>query len=144
MDKINAISKAATKAGVRVVINARTDVFLRDLGAPESRLGVASSAAGRFSPPAPTACSCPASRSRHHLARSSRHRRPVNILAVKGTPPIPELEALGVARVSLGSGPMRAALALVRDIARELKAHRTYGTFTAHAMAFDEVNELMK
>jgi len=32
----------------------------------------------------------------------------------------------------------------VRDTARELKAHGTYGAFTTHAMAFDEVNELMK
>ena len=56
----------------------------------------------------------------------------------------PELEALGVARVSLGSGPMRAALAVVRDVARELKTRGTYTAFTAHAMAFDEVNELMK
>ena len=69
---------------------------------------------------------------------------PVNILAVEGTPPIAELEALGVARVSLGSGPMRAALAVVRDMARELKARGTYAAFTSHAMPFDEVNELMK
>ena len=69
---------------------------------------------------------------------------PVNILAVEGTPPIAELEALGVARVSLGVGPMLAALAVVRDVARELMASGTYGAFTAHAMQFDEVNELMK
>ncbi len=69
---------------------------------------------------------------------------PINILAVKGTPPIADLEALGVARVSLGSGPLRAALAVVRDTARELKAQGTYGAFTAHALAFDEVNDLMK
>ena len=34
---------------------------------------------------------------------------PVNILAVANTPSIPDLQALGVARVSLGSGPMRAS-----------------------------------
>ncbi len=41
VDKIKTIAKAAATAGVRVVINARTDVFLRALGAPESRLSVA-------------------------------------------------------------------------------------------------------
>ena len=41
VDKIKAIVKASTKAGVRVVINARTDGFLRGFGAPETRLGVA-------------------------------------------------------------------------------------------------------
>ena len=61
-----------------------------------------------------------------------------------GTPPIADLETLGVARVSVGSGPMRAALAVVRDVARELKTTGTYRAFTTHAMAFNEVNELMK
>src|SRR5436189_265617 len=55
---------------------------------------------------------------------------PINVLAVAGAPSIPELEALGVARVSVGSGPMRATLALVRDIARELKSSGTYSAFT--------------
>jgi 2-methylisocitrate lyase-like PEP mutase family enzyme len=68
----------------------------------------------------------------------------VNILATMGTPPVPDLEALGVARVSLGSGPMRKALAVVREVARELKHTGTYGAFTDDAMSFNEVNELMK
>src|SRR5215470_11825528 len=41
VDKIQAIMKASKKAGVRVVINARTDVFLRALGPAEARLGIA-------------------------------------------------------------------------------------------------------
>src|SRR5204863_459810 len=39
--KITAVLRAAMKAGVRVVVNARTDVFLRELGAPATRLAVA-------------------------------------------------------------------------------------------------------
>src|SRR5204862_6684324 len=69
---------------------------------------------------------------------------PINILAVDGTPPIAELETLAVARVSVGSGPMRAALAVVLDVTRELKTTGTYRAFTTHAMAFNEVEELMK
>src|SRR5262249_5994325 len=41
VDKIQTIIKASSKAGVRVVINARTDVFLKALGPSEARLGVA-------------------------------------------------------------------------------------------------------
>src|SRR4051794_1491776 len=40
-DKITAIAKAAQTAGVKVVINARTDVYLRQIGAPEGRLALA-------------------------------------------------------------------------------------------------------
>jgi 2-methylisocitrate lyase-like PEP mutase family enzyme len=51
---------------------------------------------------------------------------PVNILALAGVPSIPELERLGVARVSLGSGPMRATLGLLVRIAQEIKTSGTY------------------
>jgi 2-methylisocitrate lyase-like PEP mutase family enzyme len=53
---------------------------------------------------------------------------PVNILAGPGSPSVPELEKLGVARVSLGSAPMRATLGLVRKMAAELKASGTYNS----------------
>ncbi|MBW8861120.1 MAG: isocitrate lyase/phosphoenolpyruvate mutase family protein, partial [Acidobacteria bacterium] len=38
VDKIKALVKASTKAGVRLVINARTDGFLRALGPADGRL----------------------------------------------------------------------------------------------------------
>jgi 2-methylisocitrate lyase-like PEP mutase family enzyme len=53
---------------------------------------------------------------------------PLNILTGPGAPPIPELQKLGVARVSVGSGPMRATLGLVKRIAEELKGSGTYTT----------------
>ena len=69
---------------------------------------------------------------------------PINILAVAGAPRVAELEALGVARVSVGSGPMRASLALVRDIAQELKGPGTYSSFTGKALPYDDLNDLMR
>jgi 2-methylisocitrate lyase-like PEP mutase family enzyme len=67
---------------------------------------------------------------------------PLNILAGLGTPSIPELAKLGVARVSVGSGPIRATLGLLGRIAQELK---TSGTYTAMegAIHYAEVNELL-
>jgi 2-methylisocitrate lyase-like PEP mutase family enzyme len=67
---------------------------------------------------------------------------PLNILAGPGTPSIPELEKLGVARVSLGSGPMRATLGLLRRAAEELK---TFGTYSAleGGVPYAEVNKLL-
>ena len=49
---------------------------------------------------------------------------PVNVLAAPGGPSIGELAKLGVARVSLGSGAMRAALTLVERIGEELRTKR--------------------
>ena len=143
--KITTILKSTAKAGVRIVVNARTDVFLRELGAPDARLGVAIERGKAYLAAGADCVFVPGVTDRETIAAIvSGIGGPVNVLAVDGTPPIAELEALGVARVSLGSGPLLAALAVVRDIARELKARGTYGAFTAHAMQFDEVNELMK
>jgi 2-methylisocitrate lyase-like PEP mutase family enzyme len=144
-DKIKTIAKAAANAGVRVVINARTDVFLRGLGEPGTRLSVALERGRAFLAAGADCIFVPGVRDRDTISELVRGiGGPINILATKGTPSIADLEALGVARVSLGSGPMRAALAVARDVARELKATGTYDAFTSHSMTFDEVNELMR
>jgi 2-methylisocitrate lyase-like PEP mutase family enzyme len=145
VDKIKTIIKAATKSGVRAVINARTDAFLRELGAADARLGVAIERGKAYLAAGADCVFVPGVHDRETIAALVQGiGGPVNVLAVDGTPPIAELEALGVARVSLGSGPMRATMALLRDIARELKSAGTYSTFTKNAMSFDDVNELMK
>ena len=144
VDKIRAIVKAATKAGVRLVINARTDVFLRAIGPAESRLAVAIERGKAFIAAGADCAFVPGVRDAETIAALVRGLgAPLNVLAVDGTPPIAQLEALGVARVSVGSGPMRAALAVVRDVARELKSTGTYSAFTTNAMTFNDVNELM-
>ena len=145
VDKIKAIVKSSTKAGVRVVINARTDGFLRGFGAPETRLGVAIERGKAFLDSGADCVFVPGVRDAATIGALARGiGGPLNVLAVEGSPSIQELEALGVARVSLGSGPMRATMAVLRDIARELKGPGTYTSFTKHAMTFSEVNELMK
>ena len=145
VDKIKTIAKTAAKSGVRVVINARTDVFLRGFGAPDTRLGVAIDRGRAFLAAGADCVFVPGVRDRDTISQLVQGiGGPINILAVKGAPPIADLEALGVARVSVGSGPMRAALAVARETARELKTSGTYEAFTTHAMTFDEVNDLMK
>ena len=68
---------------------------------------------------------------------------PLNILAGPGSPSIPELQQLGVARVSLGSSPMRATLGLLGQIAEELKTSGTYRSLE-NAPSHDDVNRTMQ
>lgn len=144
-DKIAAIAKASKTAGVRVVINARTDVFLRAVGLADARLPTAIERGRAFLAAGADCVFVPGVRDRETIAALVQGiGGPINILAVAGTPAIADLEALGVARVSVGSGPMRASLAVVRDVARELKGAGTYRSFTDHALAYDDVNELMR
>jgi 2-methylisocitrate lyase-like PEP mutase family enzyme len=143
--KIAAVVKAASTSGVRVVVNARTDVFLRQIGDSSRRLalaierGTAYRGAGADCLFGPGVIDVPTIQ-----ALVAGIGGPINVLAGKGAPPVPELERLGVARVSVGSGPMRATLALVRDIARELREFGTYEGFTARALPYGELNELMR
>lgn len=53
--------------------------------------------------------------------------RPVNVLAIPGVPPVAELAALGVCRVSVGGAFAFAALGALVKAATELREQGTYG-----------------
>jgi 2-methylisocitrate lyase-like PEP mutase family enzyme len=53
--------------------------------------------------------------------------RPVNVLALPGGPPVAELAAAGVARISVGGAFAYVALGAVVDAAAELREQGTYG-----------------
>ncbi len=67
---------------------------------------------------------------------------PLNVMAGPGAPPVAELAALGVARVSVGPALAQAAYATTRRAARELLADGTYGAM-ADAIPFPEMNALL-
>jgi len=143
-DKIRAVAKAAATSGAGVVINARTDVYLRAIGPAESRLEAAVARGRAYLAAGADCVFVPGPKDRETIAALVKGiGGPVNILAVAGSLPVPELQSLGVARVSLGSGPARTALSVMRDIARELKAAGTY-SFTGRALPYADVNELMQ
>ena len=143
-DKIATVVKAAAKAGVRIVVNARTDVFLRSFGAPDARLALTVERGRAYRAAGADCIFVPGVTDKATIGALVREiGAPINVLAVAGSPTVAELEALGVARVSSGSGPMRASLALVREIARELRADGTYSRFTSGALPYAELNELM-
>ena len=67
---------------------------------------------------------------------------PMNVLVWPGAPSVAELAALGVARVSLGSGVAQAAYALMRRAAREALTDGTY-TSVGEAIEYGELNGLL-
>ena len=60
---------------------------------------------------------------------------PVNVLALPNVPPVSELAAAGVRRVSVGSGFNRVALGATIDAAKELLDDGTYGFWRVAASA---------
>jgi 2-methylisocitrate lyase-like PEP mutase family enzyme len=59
--------------------------------------------------------------------------RPVNVLAMPGAPPVNELAAVGVSRVSVGGALAFAALGALVDAATELRDKGTYGYLASSA-----------
>ena len=128
VDKIKAIVKASTKAGVRVVINARTDGFLRGFGAPETRLGVAIERGKAFLDAGADCVFVPGVRDRDDHRRAGQgHRRPDQRARGRRHRRRSRSSRRSASPAS-ASGPGRCARRwrVLRDIARELKNAGTY------------------
>jgi len=144
LEKIRAIRETADKQGVRLVVNARTDVYLLPVGDPAKRYDEAVRRLSAFRDAGADCVFVPGLRDAATIRRLVADLRcPVNVLAIPGSPSVAELASLGVRRISLGSGPMRATLGLLRRLAEELKTLGTYRTMEG-APSHAEMNELMK
>jgi 2-methylisocitrate lyase-like PEP mutase family enzyme len=142
---IRAAAEACESAGVTAVINARTDIFLHAIGPAEKRLDRAIERLNAYSQAGARCVFAPGVTDRETIARLTREvPRPLNILAAAGTPPVAELEKIGVARVSLGSGPMRATLGLLARMARELHDAGVFSLMTEGAMSYADANHLVR
>jgi 2-methylisocitrate lyase-like PEP mutase family enzyme len=142
VEKIKAVRVAAAELRVPMVVNARTDVYLLP-GDPYTQYSEALRRLIAFRDAGADCVFAPGLKDAEAIGRLVQALQcPVNILAAPGTPPIPELEKLGVVRVSLGSGPMRATLGLLRRMAEELKTAGTYSALDT-AVPYAEVNKML-
>ena len=143
LERIKAVREVAVKCGVLLVVNARTDVYLAQVGAPEKRYDETVRRLLAFRDAGAECVFAPGVRDAETIRRLVADVKcPLNILAGPGSLPVPELEKLGVARVSLGSSPMRATLGLVRRMAEELKSTGTYGSLEG-APSHADVNRML-
>ena len=127
IEKIRAIREMAASLGVPLVLNARTDLYLKVIGQPESRFGETVRRLAAFRDAGADCLFVPGVRDLETIAKLVRELKfPLNILGGPGSPSIPELQKSGVARVSLGSSVMRVTLGLVQRIAKELEETGTY------------------
>ncbi|MGH7907595.1 MAG: isocitrate lyase/PEP mutase family protein [Candidatus Binataceae bacterium] len=142
VERLRAAREVANESGVPLVINARTDVFLRGIG----------DKSGRFD---------------HAVQRLNAYRRagadclypigffdadtiarlvkavdgPINVMGLAGMPTVAEMERLGVARVSTASGPCRVAMAATSRAASALMRDGSFDIF-ADLMSHQEANRL--
>ena len=143
LEKLRALREASARRGAALVINARTDAFLRGLGSPSEMLDETIRRGRAYRDGGADGIFVPGVTDPSVIGRLVREiAAPINVLAVAGSPPIADLARLGVARVSLGSGPARAALTLLDRMAREVSSAGTYSALEGiHPHA--RINELM-
>lgn len=143
-ERIAAARRAADRAGVPLVINARTDLFLA--GEPVSR-DLLDEAIARGNAYRRAGADCIFVPDMGELGELEIAllvegiEAPLNLVAGETTPSVQRLDDLGVARLSFGPRPMRAALQFVREMAREWLATGTYARMAANSsLSYDEVN----
>ena len=139
-ERIRAAREAAVTAGGDLVINARTDVYLFQVGAPESRFDEAVRRANIYRSAGADCLFVPGVIDAETIAALVRAiDGPLNVMAMPGAPSTSQLGQLGVARVSVGPAITQAALAATRRAARELLEQGTYGR-PEDGLPFAEVN----
>jgi 2-methylisocitrate lyase-like PEP mutase family enzyme len=140
VERVRAVKEAGQES---IVLNARTDVYLLQLEAPETRYDAALRRLTAYRDAGADCVFVPGLLDPKTIERLVKDLQcPLNILAGPGAPPVPELQRIGVARVTVGSGAMRATLGLVRRIAEELKGPGTYGALEG-AIAYADLNRMM-
>jgi len=144
VEKIRAMVAAGEETGVPLVVNARTDTYWRSVGDdPGRRFSETVRRGNAFLEAGADCVFVPGVKDPETILGLARELSgPLNVLAGSGVPPIPKLADLGVRRVSVGSGPARAVMGLVRRIGQELLEGGTYASLSEGAVAYDEANRL--
>lgn len=143
LERIRAIRETGEKYDVPLVVNARTDVYLLQVGEAGKRYDETLRRARAFRDAGADCVFVPGLRDAETIGRLVKDLNcPVNILAVPGAPSVAKLASLGVKRVSLGSGPMRSSLGQLRRVAEEVKTAGTYSSLES-APSHAEMNALM-
>lgn len=139
--KIGQIKRALANRGLDVYVNARTDVYLRGLAPPEQRVaGVlqraaayrAAGADGLFVPGLTEAAAI------REIAGTAG--LPLNVMLRPSLPPLAELEALGVRRLSAGSDLAEATFAHIAELVASFLDHGT--TAASPRMNYGAINAL--
>lgn len=144
VERVRAAREAASSSGVPIVINARTDVYLLAIGEADTRFDQAVRRANAYRRAGADCLFVPRVGKPADIERIvPALEGPLNLLAFPGIPTVPELERLGVARISVGTWPTLAAMSTVRKIAGELLGTGTYESMFDGAVSYPDANRLM-
>jgi 2-methylisocitrate lyase-like PEP mutase family enzyme len=141
-ERIAAAHQAARQAGVPIVINARTDLYLRNEGDAASRFAETVARCKAYLAAGadcvyPIGLSDPAAIGELVAAV----RGPVNVMGRKGMPDVAALARLGVARVSTATALTLATMGLTRQLVETLRDTGSFDGLAA-AMSYPDAQRM--
>jgi len=145
-EKIKAVRAVSEQCGVPLVINARTDGYWLKTNMGPKILEDTIYRAKLYFEAGADCVFVPGVIEKATIARLVKAvKGPLNILLSAGAPTVADLAALGVRRVSQGSGPARAALSITMNVARELLEQGTNNLYTGQdTITYVEANQLFE
>ncbi len=143
--KIERMKNAAARAGVDLWVNARTDVYLRNLSEGDAAYAETIARANRYRTAGANSIFVPAATEETLLAQLVRDvGLPLNVLAWPGVPPVNRLNELGVRRLSAGAGIAKVVLNHVYTLAQAFLADGRSEPFNQGALKSPDLNGLMR
>lgn len=151
-ERIAATRAAGNELGVPIVINARTDIYRRRVGAPADRFAEAVWRLRRYRQAGADCVGVPGypeqpersgedrawARDRVHALVAALDDVPLNLVSGPSVPPLGELRALHVRRVSVGSALYRLGMAAVLEATDDLLATGDHDAIAGAARLSDQ------
>ena len=143
-DRIAAIRALANARGVPLFINARTDVFFLPAGHPQRRLEEATVRLREYARAGADGAFAPGLVDLGEIAKlAGAVALPLNVYAgYAGVPPVADLAAAGVRRISVGCGPLQGLLGQAEAMAREILERGRYDLMLRDALDAGSANGL--
>lgn len=143
--RIVAVRAAAEDAGVRLFINARTDIYLWGIGEEDGRFDETVRRSAAYLEAGASGIFVPGVADLAVVERLvTAIEAPVNMLVGSGSPTVKELAEVGVRRVSAGSAAASAAYGQYRRAVEELAGAGTYAWAEQGSVDYGTLNALVE
>jgi len=141
--KIEQVRKAAESAGVRLFINARTDVYLNQLGDPKGWVDETISRAEVYRAAGADGLFVPGITEASQIKRvADAIQMPLNVMARPGLPVAKELTKLGVRRLSAGGAISQVIWNQTYDLAKSFLQSGDSQVVIKNGMSYSKLQEL--
>ena len=140
--KIKQLAALKDELNIPFVINARTCAFWLDIGDNDSRLDATIERCNAYVAAGADCIFIPGKLDKETIAALTKAiAAPLNIIASPAFNDIQELQKIGIRRLSLGSGPVRATYAALMDIANTMQNKHDFSALFSHPFSYQKANE---